>query len=85
MNQTADRKLQILQAIAAIIAEGQAAGLWRTDVEATLLAKAVFGVLDEQDPHGFLLGHGFPETQHRQQQKDRGQAALGRHGRPEGG
>ncbi|MBK9472674.1 MAG: TetR/AcrR family transcriptional regulator [bacterium] len=36
-----------LQAIAAIIAEGQAAGLWRTDLKATLLAKAVFGVLDE--------------------------------------
>ena len=33
--------------IAAIIAEGQAAGLWRTDLEATLMAKAVFGVLDE--------------------------------------
>ena len=36
-----------LQAIAGDIAEGQQAGLWRTDLEASLLAKAVFGVLDE--------------------------------------
>lgn len=36
-----------LQAIAAVIAEGQAAGLWRRDLEASFLAKSVFGVLDE--------------------------------------
>lgn len=36
-----------LQAIAAVIAEGQAAGLWRRDLEATFLAKSAFGVLDE--------------------------------------
>lgn len=36
-----------LQAIAAVIAEGQAAGVWRRDLDAPFLAKAVFGVLDE--------------------------------------
>lgn len=36
-----------LQAIAAVIAEGQAAGLWRRDLEAMFLAKSTFGVLDE--------------------------------------
>lgn len=36
-----------LQAIAGIIAEGQAAGLWRRDLEPAFLAKSAFGVLDE--------------------------------------
>lgn len=36
-----------LQAIAGIIEEGQASGLWRDDLEPMFLAKAVFGVLDE--------------------------------------
>jgi TetR/AcrR family transcriptional regulator, fatty acid metabolism regulator protein len=36
-----------LQAIAAVIAEGQQTGMWRRDLEAPFLAKAVFGVLDE--------------------------------------
>ncbi len=36
-----------LQAIAGVIAEGQAAGVWRRDLEPMFLAKAVFGVLDE--------------------------------------
>lgn len=38
---------QYLQVIAAVIADGQASGLWRRDLEASFLAKAVFGVLDE--------------------------------------
>lgn len=42
-----DRVGAYLQAIAAVIAEGQQAGLWRRDLEAGFLAKAVFGVLDE--------------------------------------
>lgn len=36
-----------LQAIAGVIAEGQAAGLWRRDLDAVFLAKSAFGVLDE--------------------------------------
>jgi len=36
-----------LQVIAGVIEEGQAAGVWRRDLESLLLAKAVFGVLDE--------------------------------------
>lgn len=42
-----DRVGVYLQAIATVIAEGQATGLWRRDLDATFLAKAVFGVLDE--------------------------------------
>jgi TetR/AcrR family fatty acid metabolism transcriptional regulator len=42
-----DRVGRYLEAIAGIIAEGQAAGVWRRDLDARLLAKAVFGVLDE--------------------------------------
>lgn len=42
-----DRVGAYLQAIAAVVAEGQAAGLWRRDLDAVFLAKAVFGVLDE--------------------------------------
>ncbi len=38
---------QYLQVIGGVIAEGQQAGLWRRDLEAGLLAKAVFGILDE--------------------------------------
>jgi TetR/AcrR family fatty acid metabolism transcriptional regulator len=38
---------EYLQAIAGVIAEGQAAGAWRRDLDPALLAKAVFGVLDE--------------------------------------
>lgn len=38
---------QYLQVIAAVISEGQQAGIWRRDLEAMLMAKAVFGVLDE--------------------------------------
>ena len=36
-----------LQTIAEVIADGQRAGLWRRDLEAPLMAKAIFGVLDE--------------------------------------
>lgn len=36
-----------LQVIAGVIEEGQVAGVWRRDLESLLLAKAVFGVLDE--------------------------------------
>ncbi len=42
-----DRVAAYLQAIAAVVAEGQAAGLWRRDLDSLFLAKAVFGVLDE--------------------------------------
>jgi TetR/AcrR family fatty acid metabolism transcriptional regulator len=42
-----DRVGGYLQAIAAVIVEGQQAGLWRRDLDAVFLAKAVFGVLDE--------------------------------------
>jgi TetR/AcrR family fatty acid metabolism transcriptional regulator len=42
-----DRVGAYLRAIAAVIAEGQQTGLWRRDLDAAFLAKAVFGVLDE--------------------------------------